>query len=98
MQSLADSFHQTAKGRAVSDSTRLLQPQNQTLLRAALFVAKLRDAVQGALAIGDTTEQHKFAEARVAWDGIQKLLLEATNVEGDFDLSFSNSSQRTLTL
>jgi hypothetical protein len=53
------------------------------LLRAALFVAKLRDAVQGALAIGDTTESSKFAEARVAWDGIQKLLLEATNVEGE---------------
>lgn len=83
VQSLADTLHQTAKGRAVADATRLLQPQNQTLLRAALFVAKLRDAVQGALAIGDTTESSKFAEARVAWDGIQKLLLEATNVEGE---------------
>jgi hypothetical protein len=82
VQKLADALQQTPKGRATPDATRLLQPSNQTLLRAATFVAKLRDAVRSALAIGDTTQQDKFAEAKVAWDAIQRILLEATHVEG----------------
>ena len=60
----------------------LLQPKNQALLKVAYFVARLRDALRAALAIGDTTQAEKFAEAKTAWDDTQRLLLEATSVEG----------------
>ena len=56
---------------------------DQVLLRAASFIAKLRDALQAALRIDTTTH---FANAKAAWDGIQKLLLESVSVDGVADI------------
>lgn len=100
VQAYADALLASAPHvRGLTDSTRLLQAKNRHLIKASAYVARLRDALQHALRISDTTQQEKFAEAKVAWDGIQRLLLEATSVEGLAELDVDDlSSARQLML
>mmetsp|Transcript_27438 Transcript_27438/g.32442 ORF Transcript_27438/g.32442 Transcript_27438/m.32442 type:complete len:2067 (+) Transcript_27438:95-6295(+) len=89
---LTQSLLANAPVRNITDGVKLLQSKNRELLGIAKFVLRLRNAIKAALLLGeaDTTQTELFEQAKQAWDGIQKLLLEGTNVDGIQDVDIDD--------